>query len=234
MKILHVADFHYRLDWFSWLTAQAPHYDAIVLAGDLLNQFDKSPGQIEAWSAYLAKFPCSLDRPLFVCSGNHDFFPSFRASARTWAGAQWLRDLGRSGLLVDGQIWPGPPAFGVMPWASQPGETWEWPEAVPIVVVHAPPSGTGLASSADSAGDDGDHEVRAAILDHSPRLVLSGHVHEPRNWHVQLGDTLCLNPGCDLTADQPQHIIIDTSLGQVEWRCPAEGRSESCDFTPFV
>ena len=232
MKILHVADFHFRLDWFAWLTSQAGNYDAIALAGDLLNQFDKTPAQVERLSALLAAFPSSPKRPLLVCSGNHDVLPDLRTGTQTRSGA-WLRELSRPGLIVDEQIWTGPLAIGVVPWCGRTAVPWTWPNSAEIVVVHAPPSGTALAVAPNSLRDDGDPEVSDAILEHMPRLVLSGHVHEPQQWHQHIGDSLCLNPGCDLTARIPQHIIIDTKTGRAEWHCPEENRTESAYFKPI-
>jgi Icc-related predicted phosphoesterase len=44
MKLLLTADLHFRVDWFRWLLEQAPNYDLICIAGDLLDMFDnKSP-----------------------------------------------------------------------------------------------------------------------------------------------------------------------------------------------
>ena len=232
MKILHVADFHFRLDWFTWLASQAANYDAIALAGDLLNQFDKTPAQVERWSAQLAAFPCSPKRPLLVCSGNHDVLPDLRTGTQTRSGA-WLRELSRPGLITDEQIWTGPLAIGVVPWCGRAAVPWTWPQSAEIVVVHAPPSGTVLAVSPNSLRDDGDPEVSDAIWENKPRLVLSGHVHAPKQWHQYIGDSLCLNPGCDLTAKIPQHIIIDTQTGRAEWHCPDENRTESAYFKPI-
>jgi Icc-related predicted phosphoesterase len=39
MKLLLTADFHFRTDWFRWLMEQAPSYDLICIAGDLLDMF---------------------------------------------------------------------------------------------------------------------------------------------------------------------------------------------------
>jgi Icc-related predicted phosphoesterase len=232
MKILHVADFHFRLDWFDWLTSQAVNYDAIALAGDLLNQFDKTPAQVERWSAQLAAFPCSPNRPLMVCSGNHDVLPDLRTGTQTRSGA-WLRELSRPGLIVDEEVWTGPLSIGVVPWCGRAAVPWTWPQSAEIVVVHAPPAGTALAVSPNSLRDDGDSKVSDAIWAHKPRLVLSGHVHAPKQWYAHIGDSLCLNPGCNLTDKIPQHIIIDTQTGRAEWHCPEENRTESAYFKPI-
>jgi predicted MPP superfamily phosphohydrolase len=72
MNILITADLHYRLHWFRWLIEQAPDFDLVCIAGDLLDMF-KSETRIEQ-----AREVRSLIReladivPVAVCSGNHD------------------------------------------------------------------------------------------------------------------------------------------------------------------
>ena len=39
MKLLIIADLHFRLHWFRWLIEQAPNFDLVCIAGDLLDMF---------------------------------------------------------------------------------------------------------------------------------------------------------------------------------------------------
>jgi Icc-related predicted phosphoesterase len=39
MRLLLTADLHFRLHWFRWLIEQAPDFDLICIAGDLLDMF---------------------------------------------------------------------------------------------------------------------------------------------------------------------------------------------------
>jgi Icc-related predicted phosphoesterase len=39
MRLLLTADLHYRIHWFRWLIEQAPNFDLICIAGDLLDMF---------------------------------------------------------------------------------------------------------------------------------------------------------------------------------------------------
>ena len=48
MKLLHVADLHFRTRWFEWVAAQAPHYDAVCVAGDLLDMFGTAKTSLRA------------------------------------------------------------------------------------------------------------------------------------------------------------------------------------------
>ena len=46
MKLLITADLHFRIHWFRWLIEQAPSYDLVCVAGDLLDMF-KSETRLE-------------------------------------------------------------------------------------------------------------------------------------------------------------------------------------------
>jgi Icc-related predicted phosphoesterase len=39
MKLLITADLHFRFHWFRWLIEQAPDFDLVCIAGDLLDMF---------------------------------------------------------------------------------------------------------------------------------------------------------------------------------------------------
>jgi len=206
MRILHVADLHQHRGWFAWVKQQAPQYDAVVIAGDLLNIFDrfqlKLPEQIKWTMEWLREFPV----PLFVCSGNHDFFARSMGNER-FSEAVWLRRCARPNLWVDGQT----AELGGLRWAVLSWGWREWPEGADVVVVHAPPTNTAIA--VEGRRDVGDPEVYAGIVEHGPRLVLSGHVHEAPHCHARIGSTDCFNPGCDFTSEVPAHVVIDTISG---------------------
>jgi predicted MPP superfamily phosphohydrolase len=72
MRLLLTADLRYRLSWFKWLDAQAVHYEAIAIAGDLLDVFYKEPlkRQVQRTSAWLRSLASKSS--VIVCSGNHD------------------------------------------------------------------------------------------------------------------------------------------------------------------
>ena len=40
MKLLLTADLHFRIDWFRWLIEQAPNYELVCIAGDLLDMLN--------------------------------------------------------------------------------------------------------------------------------------------------------------------------------------------------
>jgi len=61
-----------------------------------------------------------------------------------------------------------------------------------ILVSHVPPKGCN--DTVPLGTQIGDHHLRQLVLDTSPKLVISGHVHESRGV-CELGESVCVNPG---------------------------------------
>src|ERR1700733_193352 len=99
MKILFVADLHYALKQFDWLTANAARYDLAVIGGDLLDlgsSLDLA-GQIVVIEKYLCRR--RRQTQLLVSSVNHD---CNTRSAANESVCKWLHDVKTDQLFVDG------------------------------------------------------------------------------------------------------------------------------------
>ncbi len=72
-NILITADNHYNVAWLDWLTEQAPKYDLVLLAGDVLDMHLEGwdSHQIPAFIEWTKRFKAT-GTPLAICSGNHD------------------------------------------------------------------------------------------------------------------------------------------------------------------
>jgi len=207
MRILHVADIHYRLDWFDWIGQQTGNYDVLVVAGDLLNMFPHESTPLHKQARVVVDWLRALDKPAVVCTGNHDIWLTEpRISPDVFAEGGWLRLCKRAGLVVDGQ---DANFYGERFAAVKWGEA-DWPDGASIVVCHAPPSETRVSINAEGVGW-GDFEIAMRIHEKCPKYVLSGHVHDPMEWVTLEGASYCFNPGCDCAAREPNHIIIDTT-----------------------
>ena len=99
MKLLIVADLHYSLPQFDWLVEQAPSYDAVIIAGDLLDIASSvDPGtQIIVVLKYLARL--KLLTRVFVCSGNHDLDGVGAGGEKQ---ALWMSSVKRLSIPADG------------------------------------------------------------------------------------------------------------------------------------
>jgi len=82
-----------------------------------------------------------------------------------------------------------------------------------VYLTHVPPFGS-LLDFSRSGIHLGSKELKNAILEFSPLLALSGHVHEARGKEV-IGRTVCVNPGA-LKDGFAAIIKIDAGI-EVEW-----------------
>lgn len=212
MTILHVTDFHFNKRWFDWLLHRAPVHDLVVMSGDMLDLTLATPQrrQIEWVSDWLNEFP----RPISVCSGYHD--REWDPEANRWTPAYWLREIVNPLVWTDGQRveLDGLSILNIGA-TTRPkgGEATIW-------VVHAGPTRT-VVSACARGGDGGDPDLAASVDRYAPRLVLSGHVHDPLHWQHRDERTLFLNPGRNAHVPAPNHILVWTE-------------SMNCEFVGFL
>jgi Icc-related predicted phosphoesterase len=227
MRILAVSDLHFSLGQFDWVVQQAERYDAVIIAGDLLDiagHLDLD-SQITVVVKYLRTI--SAKTRLLACSGNHD--GDAKNETQEYI-ARWLQRVRAAGLVVDGaSVEAGGVKFSVCPWwdgpASHaamktflraerptPATTWLW-------VHHAPPNGVGVSwTGKEHAGDaalvDLIHELR-------PGFVFSGHIHNSPfraggAWASRIGDTWVFNAGRQL-GSPPACIELDLGKRTARW-----------------
>jgi len=227
MKILISSDLHYRLKQYDWLASQAGNYDAIIIAGDMLDissSLDLSV-QIVVIRKCLQKI--SAQTRLFVCSGNHDGNEKNGADEYI---APWLQETREEQIHVDGDsIAIGNRLFTVFPWwdgdvtlqevvkqieqASQHSyDQWIW-------IYHAPPDQS--RTSWVGKRHIGDTELNQWIEQYQPDIVITGHIHESPfktdgSWIDQIGKTWVFNAGSHM-GDVPAHIILDLDNMNANW-----------------
>ena len=202
MKILHVTDLHLNTRWFQWLITSAPPSDIVCISGDLLDRENPLPHatQVELVSEWLRRF----DRPLCVCSGDHDLEWDIRHGC--WRKARWLAAPLAPHVHGDGALFE---LHGVRV-HSVSLTTYPKGLAADVWVVHAPPEG--VAVGREYAGPDfGEPSMVDTIARLRPKLVLSGRVHEPASWFERRDGVMHLNPGCLRAARFPNHIVVDTT-----------------------
>lgn len=211
IKLLHVADLHFRKPWFKWLAAQAAQFDAVCFSGDLLDVFPNASTGLREQSKWIRAWLGDFPGRMYVCSGNHDWWPAQEHVTDNDTQGGWLKKAAGPNVRVDGtsEIFQEY-RFVCCPWFGVPEVAGPEPT---VVLVHAPPSGTPL--SADLGREVGDPEVAEAVMKlPAGSLVLSGHIHDPKRWCHRLGPAWCFNPGVDSHASEPNHIVIDTAAGE--------------------
>jgi len=227
MRLLLVSDLHYGLRQYDWLERVAGDFDAVIIAGDLLDLRSTVPidAQAVAVSAQLARI--AQKGTLVACSGNHDLNDRDAAGEKA---APWLQRARASGVLVDGDTvelgetlvtvcpwWDGPAGRGVLEErfvadAARERKRWAW-------VYHAPPAGSRL--SWDGRQAYGDDALAAWIERFEPDMVITGHVHrspfvDGGGWAERLGTTWLFNAGRE-PGPVPAHIVVDLAAGHATW-----------------
>jgi Icc-related predicted phosphoesterase len=235
VRILFVADLHYTLRQFDWVTANAGLYDLVIIGGDLLDHgsaldFDV---QIVVVEKYLHRI--RQKTLLLVSSGNHD---GDRRNAANESFAEWLLLSRAEGLFVDGDSvvlgdtrvtacpwWDGPVSRGELEKllereSAHKSSRWFWCH-------HAPPERALVSWTGKKFV--GDRFLRAWIERFSPELVLSGHIHNAPfyspdgSWGDRIGNTWVFNPGRQI-GPCPAYIALDLEAMTAEW-FSLEGRS---------
>mgnify|MGYP001550116807 CR=1 FL=1 len=239
MKILAVSDLHFGLTQFDWVSQQAGNYDAVIIAGDLLDlggHLDLD-SQITVVVKYFRAI--SAKTRLLVCSGNHD---GDERNEKQEFIARWLLRVRAAGLVVDGAgVDLGPLRVSVCPWwdgpatreamqqflraeAPDPGRPWLW-------VHHAPPDGVGVSwTGREHAGDA---FLVNTIAELRPGFVFSGHIHTSPfrsggAWAARIGPTWVFNAG-HTTGVPPAFIELDLEKRTARWASQAGDEQISLD-----
>lgn len=227
MKVLLVADLHYTLKQFDWLHAVAPKFDAVVIAGDLLDIVSTVPlqGQLVVVMNHLKRLHAATR--LVVSSGNHDLTGRNEAGEKI---ARWMAQTKRAGIPCDGDhLQIDGTLVSICPWWDGPvtrdevgaqlarnaqlrSEQWIW-------VYHAPPSDS--PTSWAGSRHFGDEFLVEWIQEYSPDLVLCGHIHQSPfrsggSWADRIGRTWVFNAGKQI-GPVPCHIVFDTVDGSATW-----------------
>ena len=227
MKILAVSDLHFGLSQFDWVVQQADRYDAIIIAGDLLDiagHLDLD-SQITVVVRYLRAI--SGKTRLLVCSGNHDGDEKNEAQEYV---ARWLQRVRATGLVVDGgSLELGGVRISVCPWWDGPAsqeamKNFLRAESAGAVehrlwVHHAPPNGVGVSWTGKE--DAGDASLVEMIHELRPDFVFSGHIHNSPfrsggAWAARIGRTWVFNAGRQL-GSPPAYIELDLERRLARW-----------------
>jgi Icc-related predicted phosphoesterase len=227
VKILIVADLHFNLPQLDWLLGVSADFDALVIAGDLLDIAGRLEidSQILIVEEYLKRL--SDEGPVLVCSGNHD--GDEITSNEEWV-ANWIRRAGGGRIVVDGDsLQMGTTCLTSLPWwdgpetraemeatlakaEAQRGDCWIW-------VHHAPPMESPVSWTGKK--DAGDPVLRKWIHHYQPDYVFSGHIHNAPfrsggGWHDQIGKTRIFNAGMQI-GPVPAFISMCLESGEAEW-----------------
>jgi hypothetical protein len=102
MNLLLTGDLHFRLHWFRWLIEQAPDFDLVCIAGDLLDMFRSETRMEQAREIRTLVKELADIVPVALCSGNHDNAGRLVSHDRA-SVYEWFIDLGtHRNIITDG------------------------------------------------------------------------------------------------------------------------------------
>jgi len=246
MKILFVADLHYALKQFDWLTARAGSFDLAIIGGDLLDL--GSALDLEVQIVVVEKYLSRLRERtrVLVSSGNHD------CNARSVADesvCKWLQDFKAGQLFVDGDsVETADALFTICPWWDGPASRAEVVQLLErdaarikskwIWIHHAPPDRSPVSWT--GKGFAGDGSLVEWIRRFEPNVVLSGHIHNAPfvahgSWVDRVANTWVFNPGRQI-GPYPACLILDLERMTVEWDSAEEQGTRQLDIpaSPFT
>lgn len=225
MRLLLVADLHYRLPHLDWVAGVAADYDAVVLAGDHVDIASPVSVEVQIAALKVGMSDLATRSHLVVCSGNHDLNTRNASGEKT---ADWLAPLREVGAAVDGDTvdidgvvvtvlgwWDGPAAQAELEAqlaaVATGGRPWIW-------VYHSPPHGPLAWTGSRHFGDP---VIAEWIERWRPTAVLMGHIHQAPftpegGWIDRLGETWLFNAGKQI-GPVPAHIELDLDAGTARW-----------------
>lgn len=203
------------------ITEYQANVDVICLTGDFLDQSIHAELALQEQISWLKKWSKTINRPLFLCSGNHDFIDedlntlsleelfleSELALKKLYNPLEWLQELASDRCFVDNQIKKiDGVTFGCMKYEE---ESFEKFSACDVILTHVPPAKTQV--STDGKGDFGCKNLRRSIITGAfkPAMILSGHIHGPLSNKARLKFVKLYNPGYLKCVKDAEIILIE-------------------------
>lgn len=202
MKLLHTTDLHFNKAWFSWIADQQNSFDIFCISGDFLES-SKEATLLEQ-IAWVSRWIKAFEKPLFVCSGNHDI--------EEFENEEWLSEIDSSSYYADNVIKTIEGiSFGSYPYIGAEG-FYEF-DNCDVLITHMPPANT-KTSTDKNDNDWGDRDLYRALKNATltPRIILCGHMHYPSKTIDKIKNTTIYNPGVAKTSAIPNHHIVDLTL----------------------
>lgn len=168
MKILHATDLHYNKSWFKFIKNLESNFDIVCITGDFIDAFDQTG--IAPQIAYVSEWLASFNKPVFVCSGNHDVGLAYEQ--------EWLNDI--PNIYADNAVKEiNGVKFGCTPYLKPDYAKFAQCD---VLLSHVPPAYT-KASVGYSGDDYGSEKLYNAIGKQviTPKILLCGHIHNPKN-----------------------------------------------------
>ena len=196
MKILHATDLHYNKSWFKFIKNLESNFDIVCITGDFIDAFDQTG--IAPQIAYVSEWLASFNKPIFVCSGNHDVGLAYEQ--------EWLNDI--PNIYADNAVKEiNGVKFGCAPYLKPDYAKFAQCD---VLLSHVPPTYT-KASVGYSGDDYGSEKLYNAIGKQviTPKILLCGHIHNLIKNICRLKHTTIYNPSCDKNLKEPKISVVE-------------------------
>ncbi len=225
MKIAFAADIHRDGRIFPWVEKELQASDVVAIGGDIDDPYLGLPNFKFNYVMHKLRPNVVRDRllriagrspekPVVVVLGNHD-----NRDPRAFHG----RSITYEGLVVGGisGSLPGSSPFPFQVKEPEYKSILDQLGHVDVLITHQPPYGT-KCDVAYGGAHAGSESIRAYIDKESPRLVLTGHIHESPAVD-RVGVTTILNPGpffegnyaeVELDGNEVRATIMDAVTGK--------------------
>lgn len=203
MKVLFFVDTHGSIGSMERLKAKSRDVDLVVCAGDF-TVFERDMNMT------LREFN-DMGKPLLIIHGNHETSSSVMMECVQFKNLHFIHrnyyisediifyGFGGGGFSIRDEFFRRESDLFMLEFKKLCEANNKKYKLV--LVTHAPPYETRL----DDLGEHvGNHDIKEFILQHSPMLAISGHIHETAGANDKVRQTRIFNPG-------PDGIIIDLS-----------------------
>ena len=193
----HFCLLHFIKSQFQWIEKQKKQFDCLCLTGDLLSL---NTDDLEEQTNWITLWIKSLDKQVFICSGNHDL--------DDFGECDWINNIQSKKICIDNQVqvFKGI-KFGCIPYlGANLSDFYD----CDILLNHVPPYKTKTSTQKTTGKEWGDPEIYDAIKNEiiRPHYLLCGHVHNPINKKDQIYNVKIINPGTQPEGLIPSHKII--------------------------
>jgi predicted MPP superfamily phosphohydrolase len=231
MRLLITADLHFRLHWFRWLITQAPDFDLVCIAGDLLDMFNPET-RIEQ-SREIARLLRELADIITValCSGNHDNAGRLVSHDRASVYGGFIELGMHPNIITDGSTRKLESLIvTTVPYHCSRQEKSIWLDrgsairrqtGMPWIVLHHVPAKIGSGVSGEES------EAAELLTTYRPNYFVSGHDHafpytSGQGWNQKLGAGKLAGTGSIIERAISNHIKLDTESGELSWHTASD------------
>jgi Icc-related predicted phosphoesterase len=211
MKLSITADLHGYLP-------EIPESDLLIIAGDVLPDDNQEVWVLDQFRKWLIDLP--VNKTVFI-AGNHDFYFEEKIWQTSSFGKKFFEEIGATYLEDSGcqfgdlKIWGTPWVQNLSGWAFIANDQLAQekfsmiPNDTDIVISHGPINGIFDRVGLENVGSK---ILASKIQKISPRVFISGHIHEDGGLIKKVGETTFINAALMNPSYKPTNQVVTLDL----------------------